>query len=322
MLLMPGRGTNAAQLAPIAVAIIAGLAALAIYFARRPAKKLLDRVRKSIQVIQVVKVNHDTKIIRLSTGNKNTVLGLPVGKHVCLFAPNPQKCLQSGKWNGKDDPDKGEQEVKRSYTPTSSDTPGFVELLVKVYRPGEVTMPDGRSIIWADGGKMSLHLDSLKVGDWLDIDGPLGLVEYLGKGAFKLPGRTKETRHVGMLAGGTGITPMLQIVSAAMKEKGDSTKFSLIYANKTEDDMLCRDQLDELARQSGGRFQVHYTLDFPPEGWTQKTGFITADMIKECLPAPSSNPLMLMCGPPPMVEFACKKNLEALGYEKKSYVNM
>jgi len=314
-------GCNAKQLA-LPIIAVGGLVGLVLYFAKRPKKKLLDRIRKSIQVIEVKQVTHDTKEIRLSTGDKNTVLGLPVGKHICLFAPNPQKCLQSGKWNGKDDPDQGELEIKRSYTPTLSDTPGFVELVVKVYRPSTVTMPDGRSITWADGGKMSLHLDSLKVGDWLAIDGPIGLVEYLGMGKFKLPGRMTETKHVGMLAGGTGITPMLQIVSAAMLEKGDSTKFSLIYGNKTQDDILVREQLDELEKHSGGRFKVHYTLDFPPEGWTQKKGFITADMIKECLPAPSEKPLILMCGPPPMVEFACKKNLEALGYEKKSYVNM
>merc|ERR1740138_1014438 len=100
---------------------------------------------------------------------------------------------------------------------------------------------------------------------------------------------------------------MLQILSAAILEKGDDTKFSLIYANKTHDDILVRDYLDDIEKRSCGRFKVHYTLDFPPEGWTQKKGFITAEMIKECLPPPESNPLVIMCGPPPMVEFACKR---------------
>lgn len=49
--------------------------------------------------------------------------------------------------------------------------------------------------------------------------------------------------------------------------------------------------------------------------------FITADMIKEVLPPPGDDTLVLMCGPPPMIEFACKKNLEALGYPKTSMVN-
>lgn len=57
---------------------------------------------------------------------------------------------------------------------------------------------------------MGLYLDSKKVGDYIDIMGPLGVNEYLGAGVFKLPGRTITVKHVGMMAGGTGLTPMLQ----------------------------------------------------------------------------------------------------------------
>lgn len=43
-------------------------------------------------------------------------------------------------------------------------------------------------------------------------------------------------------------------------------------------------------------------------------------MIKRDLPGPESNALVLLCGPPPMVEFACKKNLSAMGYDMKRVV--
>jgi NAD(P)H-flavin reductase len=303
----------------VPLAAVAGILGLVCYFWPRQVKTLLDKTRKRVQVIEVVQISHDTKKIRLSTGGKNVRLGLPIGKHICLFAPNPKKCLDSGKWNGKDDPDKGEVEIKRNYTPTPRDEKGFVEIVAKVYRPGTVKMPDGRETVWEDGGKMSLHLDSLKVGDWMDLDGPIGHIQYLGKGKFKVPGQTRETKHVGMMAGGTGITPMLQVVAAALDDPSDQTRFSLIYANKTEDDILVKDLLEEYEQRSNGRFKLHYTLDFPPAVWTHKKGFITADMIKECLPPPSHDTMVFMCGPPPMVEFACKKNLEALGYEKSSY---
>merc|ERR1719161_432386 len=123
-----------------------------------------------------------------------------------------------------------------------------------------------------------------------------------------------------MMAGGTGLTPMYQIVTAALEDPSDKCEFSLIYANKTEDDILIKDMLDAAAASSKGRFKVHYTLDFPPAGWKGHKGFITTDMIKECLPPPGPETLVLMCGPPPMVEFACKKNLDSLGYEKKSLI--
>ncbi|CAL1142078.1 unnamed protein product [Cladocopium goreaui] len=304
---------------------IAGFAvgvSLLLYFWPRPPKVFLTRERKRAQVADVYELSHDTKRIRLSLGSPTTTLGLPVGKHLAIYALNPAKCISSGLWNGKPDPDKGKEEIERKYTPvTGNEQPGYVDLVIKIYKPGKVTMPDGKETHWEDGGKMGLFLDSKQPGDWIDVIGPLGVNEYLGRGIFKKPGSTITVKHVGMMAGGTGITPMLQVVQAALRDSNDSCNFYMIYANKTEDDILCREMLDDLAKTSQGRFKLHYTLDFPPSNWNQKKGFITAEMIKECLPPPSSETLILMCGPPPMVDFACKKNLQELGYPKDRMVS-
>eukprot|EP00927_Polykrikos_kofoidii_P082171 TRINITY_DN80_c1_g1_i1.p1 TRINITY_DN80_c1_g1~~TRINITY_DN80_c1_g1_i1.p1 ORF type:complete len:345 (-),score=65.62 TRINITY_DN80_c1_g1_i1:58-1008(-) len=308
----------------IAVLVIgvfaAGVAALLFYWPF-PTKPFLDRSRKLAHIADIREISPDVKLIRLDTGGKGTPLGLPIGKHIKIYAPSPDSCLADGQWNGKNDPDKGAKEICRNYTPTTiEEKSGYVDLLVKIYKPGKTRMPDGTEVEWKDGGKMSLYLDSKKPGDTIEIQGPVGLNEYLGRSLFKLPGRTVEARHVGLLAGGTGINPMLQLILAALKDTGDRTNFYLIYANKTEDDILMRDRLDEAASRSKGRLKVTYTLDFPPKGWKGKEGFITESMIRECLPKPSAKPLILMCGPPPMVEFACKKNLDALGYTKLQYV--
>lgn len=287
-----------------------------------PAKVFLNRERKKGEIIDIVELSPDTKRFRVSLGSKNTILGLPVGKHIVLYAPNPKKALDSGTWNGKPDTDKGKVEIDRKYTPTTgNEAPGYVDLVIKVYRPGTVKMPDGKEIKWEDGGKMGLFLDKKKVGDCIEIMGPIGVNEYLGQGIFKLPGRTVTVKNVGMLAGGTGLTPMLQVVQAALRDPKDTCKFSLVYANKTENDILCREMLDDLVKSGKGRFKLTYTLDFPPSAWQHKKGFITAEMIKECLPPPGGDTLVLMCGPPPMIEFACKKNLETLSYPKNSLVN-
>jgi len=45
-------------------------------------------------------------------------------------------------------------------------------------------------------------------------------------------------------------------------------------------------------------------------------GFVTAEMIKKVLPAPGPETVILGCGPPPMMKFACKANLDQLGYDK------
>lgn len=128
-------------------------------------------------------------------------------------------------------------------------------------------------------------------------------------------------KHIGMIAGGTGITPMLQIVQAIKRGRasGDKTKVDLIFANVNPEDILLKEDLDELAKTDPG-FKVYYVLNNPPPGWTGGTGFVTPDMISERLPKPSSDMKLLMCGPPPMIS-AMKKATESLGFEKARAVS-
>ncbi len=84
---------------------------------------------------------------------------------------------------------------------------------------------------------MSQYLESLTVGDTVDVRGPSGKVTYLGRGYLrvKLPGKPEQIRHctqLGLIAGGTGITPMLQIIMAVLKDKEDTTKLFLLFANQ------------------------------------------------------------------------------------------
>ena len=113
---------------------------------------------------------------------------------------------------------------------------------------------------------------------------------------------------------------MLQVIQSVLTDPDDDTELSLIYANKTEDDIIVKDMLDQMAANSDGQFRVHYTLDNPPDNWDGSSGFVTADMIAAHLPAPSDETLVLMCGPPPMIKFACRPNLEKLGYDSKTMV--
>lgn len=52
-------------------------------------------------------------------------------------------------------------------------------------------------------------------------------------------------------------------------------------------------------------------------GWAYSKGFVSADMIRERLPAPGEDTLLLLCGPPPMVQQACHPSLDKLGYSPK-----
>ncbi|KAF2364095.1 Oxidoreductase FAD/NAD(P)-binding [Trinorchestia longiramus] len=222
---------------------------------------------------------------------------LPVGQHIYL----------SARIDG--------QLVVRPYTPVTSDrTEGYMDLVIKVYFKN--VHPK-----FPDGGKMSQHLENMKIGDTIDVRGPSGQLEYLGKGQFsikpdkKSPPNVITAKKVNMIAGGTGITPMLQLVREVLRTDEDKTQLALLFANQTEADILLRDELDKLAASHEDRFKVWYTIDRPTEGWQYSSGFIDSDMISSRLYPPADNPLTLLCGPPPMVNFACIPNLDKLGHK-------
>jgi NAD(P)H-flavin reductase len=95
--------------------------------------------------------------------------------------------------------------------------------------------------------------------------------------------RPDLVRRFGMIAGGTGITPMLQIIRAIQRGRagGDTTEVDLIFANVNREDILLKEDLDELVRQDKG-IRVYYVLNNPPEKWDGGVGFVTAEMIKVC----------------------------------------
>ena len=278
-------------------------------------KKFLDKSeKKKVKLVKKISLSSDTSLLRFGFPDSSETLGLPIGKHFKVIMPNLQG-VEAGKWNGRLDPEAGKAEIQRSYTPTSCDDDvGYVDLVVKHYRPGmRQNFPDG--------GKVSQQLGEMFVGEEIVIQGPFGRVEYKGVGKFKVGSKLMNRTKIGMMAGGSGITPILQVVVAALKNKDDPTQFSLIYANQTEGDILLRSTLEDLVTKHSDRFKLHYTLDRPPKsGWKFSSGFIDSDMIRAYMPPPGDDTLILMCGPPPMIKYACRANLEKLGYSKESQI--
>ena len=63
---------------------------------------------------------------------------------------------------------------------------------------------------------MTPHLDRMELGDYLEVRGPRGMIIYKEPATFYFPWKsknfkTRKVKHIGMIAGGTGITPMLQV---------------------------------------------------------------------------------------------------------------
>ncbi|KAJ5116533.1 hypothetical protein N7456_000881 [Penicillium angulare] len=186
--------------------------------------------------------------------------------------------------------------VTRSYTPTSNNNDrGRIELVVKCYPDGLLS---GR------------YLAKLSVGDEVEFRGPKGAMRYT----------TGLCRKLGMVAGGTGITPMYQVIRAICENDTDTTEINLIYANRSEADILLREELENFARRYPKNLKIWYMLDTAPEEWAYGHGHVDQRVLAERLPAASPDTKILLCGPPGMVN-ATKKNLVALGFKKPGTVS-
>lgn len=182
--------------------------------------------------------------------------------------------------------------VKRPYTPSSvPDTTGFFDLTVKRYETGLV----------------SKYLHDREIGDRVLMSGP-------NSGGHWVDGMATR---VGFVAGGTGITPIISIIRWILV-KGLDVELSLIFANKTEADIIFREEWDANAREHA-TFHAYHVLEQPPAGWTQGRGRITEEILRQHLPAPGPDTAVFLCGPPLMVD-TLEGTLKGIGYAEQAIV--
>lgn len=225
---------------------------------------------RSFKVISAEKLNADSVVFSVALPSSDHVLGMPVASCLSISAD-----IQG-------------QTVGRPYTPISTrNQTGSAEFVVKKYPP----RTDGKP------GGMGDHLYNLQVGDSIQMKGPWKKLAY----------EANKYDNVGMVAGGTGITPCLQVILEILNNPEDKTKVTLIYGNKSEEDILLRDRLDKLMIDHR-QFSVVYTLDNAPKSyWAGEVGFVDAAKVRKYLPNPRGNSMVLVCGPPPMMNSVCGK---------------
>lgn len=273
----------------------AGLVKVKLAFSGNSAQKWLPRALRSFGNFFAHRPNLKSSQIGEWADKLASFLEAPVlGQHVLVKVELP---------NGAS--------IVRQYTPISISS-DEMELLVKVYRPSEK---------FPRGGHMSQYLaDRVQTGQFLQVRGPLGHIHYkLPGGRLYVDGERKRVGTIGFLCGGSGITPAFQIIHRALRDPFDSTRLVLIYANNSPKDIMLRKELDKLALDYPGRFQLWYTVSNlaqdEADHWKYSVGFIDLDMIKDNLPHGGDETCFVgICGPPPMVEIACVPNLRKHGY--------
>jgi len=254
-----------------------------------PAKVLLenDSTMYKVKVEDRAEVGRNTFVLRCSF-DKDKILGVPLGQHVSIHFDPPVL------------------DRRRTYTPLNDlDAPGVLDVLVKVYKP----CPQ-----FPKGGALTQYLDAVKAGQELTISGPRGKYTYKGNGEISFDKlKIKRTfKTISFIAGGSGITPIYQILMNL--RSNDKTKFSVLYANKTEADILMRKRLEKL-QSTIPTLKISHTLETPPENWKGYIGYVSDNMIKENIAPPSEDHVVFICGPKEMNDYV-KEKLINLGYEE------
>ncbi|RUS78760.1 hypothetical protein EGW08_013476 [Elysia chlorotica] len=213
-------------------------------------------------------VNHDTRLLRLKAPPGYSMVA-PVGYHIHIV--NDISGMQIG----------------RSYTimPPSLTDPR-----------SDKEQEEGRAmtlmIKYYPGGVLTPWVTSLSAGEKIKVS------NYDGN--FELE-RLNNVSHLILFAAGTGFTSMARLIIYALTNL-DKAKFpiKLVFNNKTQEDILWRDQIEKVAAKNP-RFSVEHILSQEPPNsdWKGRRGRISSKHIEDYVPIPNSKccPFVCICGP-------------------------
>jgi cytochrome-b5 reductase len=240
----------------------------------------------------------DLKLKAIEPYNHNTsrfVFELPGGPEAAALSPLTSLVVVRASEGASGAPlDKKGNLAVRAYTPVSRpEHEGEIVLLIKKY----------------EKGVMSKYVhEQLKLGDTLSVKGPITKFPYKGNVPVsqkplprfffslystshakppkiqKKKNTANEFEHVALIGGGSGITPLYQLLDVALRDPTNKTRFTLLYANVSEADILLRDELAALERAYPQTLRVVHTLDNPPAGWTDAKGYVSRELVSKHVP--------------------------------------
>ena len=203
------------------------------------------------------------------------------GRSILGTKPEIPTCIKVDYPDGIDAKTGQPKTLSKSYSPVSHPSEeGSFELIVKSYpiQPG---------------GGVGKYICDMETGK--SIIGSLKK-ERIMHGSPEINGRWK---YVGLIAGGTGIAPLLQIARILLTSDQDTTtKIHLLFINKGEEDILGRSLIDQMAKDHPEQFFVTYSLTEDDKRGKYETGQGTVEMAQKALPPPSSlgDTMIFVCG--------------------------
>jgi cytochrome-b5 reductase len=119
-----------------------------------------------------------------------------------------------------------------------------------------------------------------------------------------------EANHIGMIVGGTGITPMIQALHAILgDDSNNKKKVTMLYGSRTADDILGMELLEAWATKYPNQLEIVHCLSDEPadSAWTGHRGFISKNLVETSLASSKegNKVIIFVCGPPPLYNVFC-----------------
>jgi ferredoxin-NADP reductase len=168
-------------------------------------------------------------------------------------------------------------QAQRSYSIASAPEDGQLGLVVERLEDGEVS---------------PYLTDELRVGDKLELRGPIG-------GWFTW--EVKEGGPLFLVGGGSGIAPLRAMIRHRAAAHSDAS-CRLLYSSRSREETIYAEELESLAAQNGALEVFHTLTRSQPAGWRGYSRRIDREMLEEVAPSPKQRPLVFVCGPTPLVE--------------------
>lgn len=252
------------------------------------------KVKQAYKLLEKTRLSPDSFLLRYGLPGGRSILGIDSALPTCIkvdYHPLVE----------------GHKSLSKSYSPVSHPKQtGYFDLVVKSYP-------------YQEGGGVGKYLCDMEVGS--------SIMAQL-KGERMMHGSSsvldRGWNHVGLVAGGTGIAPLLQIARILLEAEGDSMpNVHLLFVNHKREDILGRDTIEALAKEYPDNFFITYSLTREEEGECKNDsdsggegecspgdkesssslvrfarGRGDVDLARAALPTPSANndTMVLVCG--------------------------
>jgi predicted ferric reductase len=151
---------------------------------------------------------------------------------------------------------------------------------------------DHISVAIKESGDFTATIGKTHPGDKAAIQAPYGRFSHL---------LHPRERKLVFIAGGIGVTPFLSMLRF-MRDTGSRTNVALFYANRTEDDIAFRTELEAMTEgEAEPSLELIHILSSPSDDWAGERGRVSARLLERHL-STLEEAAFYVCGPPPMMD--------------------